>query len=197
MAADQRFPVFILHAFSLAAGLTALPLQSAVAAEGVASPQAATSLLASSDFSVRLIANIAVISTCSLIIIGGLWVFHRRANAAQDLWGPVSVQTLGTIFFFPTLILLAVYLELPKDAITTILGAFLGYMFGRSGGGNSTSGRAGDLPLTSEGGPHRRPASGADLRTPEHEPAGTPARVSPGQPQSTSSQPEQPLPKAA
>jgi hypothetical protein len=187
MAAGRRFLTLIVQTL-VAAGFAVLPLRSVQAAESVVPSQAVTSLLASADFSVRLIANIAVILTCSLIIIGGLWVFHRRETAAQDLWGPVSVQTLGTIFFFPTLILLAVYLELPKDAITTILGAFLGYMFGRSGGGSSASGQAGDIPLTSQGGPRLRPASAADLREPEDKLPGTPARVTPEQSQSTSVQ---------
>jgi hypothetical protein len=172
---SRSLPVGIL----LVAGLTSLPLQLAIAAEGAAPSQAATSLMASGDSSVRLLANIAVILTCSLIIVGGLFVFFRRGYASQETWGPISVQTLGTIFFFPTLILLAVYLELPKDAITTILGAFLGYLFGRSGGGTPT--QASDPSIASEGGPRLRPASGAELRTPEDEPAHTPARASPNE----------------
>jgi hypothetical protein len=161
----------------LVAGLTSLPLQLAIA-QSAASSQPATSLMASGDSSVRLLANIAVILTCTLIIVGGLFVFFRRGYASQETWGPISVQTLGTIFFFPTLILLAVYLELPKDAITTILGAFLGYLFGRSSSGGGST-QASDPSVVSEGGPRLRPASGADLRAPEDEPAHTPARAAP------------------
>ena len=72
-----------------------------------------------------------VIVICSFIIIGGLYVFHRRSNRDRDTWGQLSVQTLGTIFFFPTLVILGVYLDLDKSAVTTILGAFIGYLFSR------------------------------------------------------------------
>ena len=134
---------------------------------------------------IGLIAHIAILATCALITVGGLWVFHRRQNTSPAPWGPVSVQTLGTIFFFPTLILLAVYLELPKDAITTILGAFLGYLFGRSSNPGSR-GDASDTPTAvpqspplSQGPPGSRPASVAERRTPEVEPAGSPAPAGP------------------
>lgn len=170
MDRNYRLTLLILLGLMLAA----MPLH-AIAADNTAQP--ATSLLASNDREVRLLANIAVIMTCGLIIVGGLLVFFFRGQAAQELWGAIPVQTLGTIFFFPTLILLAVYLELPKDAITTILGAFLGYLFGRSGGGTSNSAQAGDISPAVQTGPVLRPSSGAERRAPEDEPAGTPARA--------------------
>jgi hypothetical protein len=113
----------------LVAGLTSLPLQLAIA-QSAASSQPATSLMASGDSSVRLLANIAVILTCTLIIVGGLFVFFRRGYASQE-----------------------------------------------SSGGGST--QASDPSVVSEGGPRLRPASGADLRAPEDEPAHTPARAAP------------------
>ena len=51
--------------------------------------------------------NVAALLTSVLIIGGGLLIFYRvltRQSAVQ--WDALSVQTLGTIFFFPTLIVL-------------------------------------------------------------------------------------------
>jgi hypothetical protein len=76
--------------------------------------------------------NVAALIICTLIVVGGLFVFDRRMRQRPADWASLSVQTLGTIFFFPTLILLGIYLDLTKDAITTILGAFIGYLFGQS-----------------------------------------------------------------
>jgi hypothetical protein len=75
--------------------------------------------------------NIAALLTCCLIIIGGLMIFYLTQPQPRR-WDALSVQTLGTIFFFPTLILLAVYIKLSADAIATILGAFVGYVFNQS-----------------------------------------------------------------
>jgi hypothetical protein len=91
------------------------------------------SILTSASQLMQVIAGGSIIFACAAIIIGGLVVFNSRSKSPTNIWGPISVQSLGTIFFFPTLILLAIYLDLPKDAVTTILGAFLGYLFGRSG----------------------------------------------------------------
>jgi hypothetical protein len=83
---------------------------------------------------------IMIIIICSIMIIGGLLVFllivlkSDKDDVSRQLLGGNIVQIIGTIFFFPTLILLGVYVHIPKDAIVTIIGAFVGYLFGRSGG---------------------------------------------------------------
>jgi hypothetical protein len=69
---------------------------------------------------------------CLLMIIGGLLVFYLRS--AGNPWRSDYIQVLGTIFFFPTLIILAVYLNMSRDAVVGILGAFLGSLFTRSTG---------------------------------------------------------------
>jgi hypothetical protein len=84
--------------------------------------------------------NVAALGTCGLIIIGGLLVFWRLV----DRWSQLSIQTLGTIFFFPTLILLGIYIDLSRDAITTILGAFVGYLFNQNRGARSDGYGGGD-----------------------------------------------------
>jgi hypothetical protein len=148
-----------------------------ISAEAQQSSQPAASIttfLNSAEPSVRLLANLAIVLTCTLIILGGLIVFY--CLSAPTLWNATSVQTLGTIFFFPTLILLAVYLELPKDAITTILGAFLGYLFGRStnpGGSSSAApSAASDIAPVIQRGPQTGGLSTAEQRSSELEPTG-------------------------
>jgi hypothetical protein len=83
----------------LVAGLTSLPLQLAVA-QSAASSQPATSLMASGDSSVRLLANIAVILTCTLIIVGGLFVFFRRGYASQKPGGRFLCRPSAPFSFF-------------------------------------------------------------------------------------------------
>src|ERR1700688_4886840 len=83
--------------------------------------------------------NIAGLATCVAIIFGGLFAFLRLSINGR--WDQLAVQTLGTIFFFPTLILLGIYIELSRDAVTTILGAFVGYLFNQ--GTNLRSNRNG------------------------------------------------------
>jgi hypothetical protein len=119
------------------------------------------SILTSASPLIQVIASGSIIFACAAIIIGGLVVFNLHSKSPTNIWGPISVQSLGTIFFFPTLILLAIYLDLPKDAVTTILGAFLGYLFGR-GGGNSPDRNPSDKPDTSKSGQVLDPKKSSD-----------------------------------
>lgn len=66
------------------------------------------------------------------MIVGGLIVFYLRAP--RLIWRSDYIQVIGTIFFFPTLILLAIYLNMSRDAVVGILGAFLGSIFTRTTG---------------------------------------------------------------
>jgi hypothetical protein len=83
--------------------------------------------------------NVAAMATCGLIIFGGLIIFAFLIRE----WNQLALQTLGTIFFFPTLILLGIYIDLSRDAVTTLLGAFVGYLFNQSRG-SRLDGRDGD-----------------------------------------------------
>jgi hypothetical protein len=74
--------------------------------------------------------QLTVIVVCIVMLLGGLLVFYLRS--AGSPWKSDYVQVLGTIFFFPTLIILAVYLNLSRDAVVGILGAFLGSIFTRN-----------------------------------------------------------------
>jgi hypothetical protein len=73
--------------------------------------------------------NVAALVTCFLMIVLGLGIFYYRSSRVE--WGALSIQTLATVFFFPTLIILGIYINLSTDAVTTILGAFVGYLFSR------------------------------------------------------------------
>jgi hypothetical protein len=98
--------------------------------------------------------NVAAVFTCVLIIGGGLWTFNWLKSRAE--WDSLAVQTLGTIFFFPTLILLCVYIDLSTDAVTTILGAFVGYLFNQ-----------GNQRRTNRDGPTGQSAAAEPVQPPE------------------------------
>ena len=74
--------------------------------------------------------QLTVIVVCIVMVLCGLLAFYLRS--AGSPWKSDYVQVLGTIFFFPTLIILAVYLNLSRDAVVGILGAFLGSIFTRN-----------------------------------------------------------------
>jgi len=75
-----------------------------------------------------------ILAACLIMIIGGLLVFYYRLKDQKQKWRLEYNQVLGTIFFFPTLIVLAVYLQLSKDAVIAILAAFLGSLFTKAVG---------------------------------------------------------------
>jgi hypothetical protein len=77
--------------------------------------------------------QITIFAVCIIMIVGGLIVFFLRTRHV-NAWRSDYIQVFGTIFFFPTLIILAVYLNMSRDAVVGILGAFLGSLFTRSTG---------------------------------------------------------------
>ena len=83
------------------------------------------------------------------MIFGGLLVFYLSLRRRGQKWRTGHGQVIGTIFFFPTLILLAVYINLSRDAVVGILGAFLGSLFSRTisnGGDGGPSTSSGNSP---------------------------------------------------
>lgn len=88
--------------------------------------------------------DVAAIGVSSLIVLVGFLAFVIKRPGGPKCWREIDVQTLAVIFFFPTLIILGVYVQLEKSAITTILGAFLGYLFTRDQGTKPSS--TGDEP---------------------------------------------------
>ena len=90
-----------------------------------------------SDKLVKLInpfTQATILAACLIMIIGGLLVFYFRLKDQKQKWRLEYNQVIGTIFFFPTLIVLAIYLQLSKDAVIAILGAFLGSLFTKAVG---------------------------------------------------------------
>jgi len=75
-----------------------------------------------------------ILAACLIMIVGGLLVFYYRLKDQKQKWRLEYNQVIGTIFFFPTLIVLAIYLQLSKDAVIGILGAFLGSLFTKAVG---------------------------------------------------------------
>ena len=73
-----------------------------------------------------------ILVVCLTMIVGGLLIFFLRLRARNQEWKLEFNQVIGTIFFFPTLILLAIYLHMSRDAVVGILGAFLGSLFTRA-----------------------------------------------------------------
>lgn len=90
------------------------------------------------------LAQWTILIICVLMLGGGLLVFYFRLWSRNQRWQLEWNQVIGTIFFFPTLILLAVYLNMSKDAVIGILGAFLGSLFARQfgGGGQGSPGQS-------------------------------------------------------
>jgi hypothetical protein len=109
--------------------------------------------------------QITIALICLLMIVGGLLVFYIRSSGAP--WRPDYIQVLGTIFFFPTLIILAVYLNMSRDAVVGILGAFLGSLFTRNTG---PSGQQGG-PTSTDSSPSPRP-SPRIVPSPKENPSG-------------------------
>jgi hypothetical protein len=112
--------------------------------------------------------QITIALTCLLMIVGGLLVFYIRSSGAP--WRSDYIQVLGTIFFFPTLIILAVYLNMSRDAVVGILGAFLGSLFTRNTGPSGqhdgpTSTLSG--PTTQAPSPVSDPSGGGKSPSPE------------------------------
>jgi hypothetical protein len=102
--------------------------------------------------------QITIAVTCLLMIVGGLVVFYIRSAGAP--WRSDYIQVIGTIFFFPTLIILAVYLNMSRDAVVGILGAFLGSLFTRNTGPSSQQGG----PTSTDSSP--RPRTGPRILSP-------------------------------
>jgi hypothetical protein len=129
--------------------------------------------------------QITILVVCVIMIVGGLIVFYLRAP--RLIWRSDYIQVLGTIFFFSTLIILAVYLNMSRDAVVAILGAFLGSIFTRNVGPINPDLPTGTTPsdLTTANNPPPTPApsgSAADNPPPTPAPSGSAANNPPPTP---------------
>lgn len=75
--------------------------------------------------------EVIVIATLAIIMasIIGLFVYLHKQNAPVRT---TIVQTIGIMLFVPLLFLLAFTGKISENTVSTLLGAFVGYVFGKA-----------------------------------------------------------------
>ena len=89
-----------------------------------------------------------------VILLGKFPCFRQEQNAKHDescrlveALRPYSLQIVGLTFILPVILASAALLNLKSEAITALLGAMIGYIFG-SGGSSRDDSRLGGNPST-------------------------------------------------
>jgi len=65
-------------------------------------------------------------------MICGLKLIFKRLEAKQQGFGPNTLKAISVVLFLPTLLILAVSIELKTETIAALLGTVVGYVLSNS-----------------------------------------------------------------
>lgn len=68
----------------------------------------------------------------AIMIIGGLYIVFSRMKAKEQGIDAASIQAITLVLFFPTLLLTSSTGLMQGDALSALLGAVAGYVFGKA-----------------------------------------------------------------
>lgn len=76
--------------------------------------------------------KVVIVIGSIFVMIYGLCLIFKRLEAKQQGFGPNTLKAIGIVLFLPTLIILAVSVELKTETLAALLGTVAGYVLSNS-----------------------------------------------------------------
>lgn len=67
-----------------------------------------------------------------ITMVFGLWLVFARLKEKEQGFGPNSLKALGVVLFLPTLVILAIVVNLNLETLAALLGTVAGYVLSNS-----------------------------------------------------------------